>query len=160
MIGTYIKNSGMSRTFVKNGKSRGNYIKETKWDADYDGDNANIDVYTNDNGKEENYDIKLNNNDLEEILKTPSTKGLIHQRLLTDFNPKSKKKMLSIEYPNEKTETTNEVNIKSLLNTITSSDNLIPLARGLKKKTLKKTFKKKCRSRNGKYKKCTYKKKI
>ena len=94
MIGTYIKNSGMSRTFVKNGKSRRNYIKETKWDADYDGDNANINVYTNDDGKEENYDIKLDNNDLEEILKTPSTKGLIHQRLLTDFNPKSKKKML------------------------------------------------------------------
>jgi hypothetical protein len=100
------------------------------------------------------YDIVLDNNDLEEILKTPATKGLIHKRLLTDFNPKSmEKNLLSIEFPNNSTET----NMNTIIPT---ANNLLPIARGYKKKSHKKKSYKKCRMKNGKFKKCTYKKKI
>lgn len=165
MAKTYVKNIGMTRTFIN-----GN-INEVDWEADYNGKNANINVYKNNNGVVETNYIKLNNNDLANILNTPSTKGLIHKRLITDFKPSSKKKrLLSIDFSNEInplsfSSNSNPLSIKKIMDKKTTSNNLTSSSKHFaKSSSIKKSSSstksfRKCRKKNGKFKKCTYRKK-
>ena len=57
MLNTYIKNRGTTKTIVHNNNS--NHINQMNWDADYDGDVANISVNTNTDGIREHFDIML-----------------------------------------------------------------------------------------------------
>jgi hypothetical protein len=45
----------------------GNKINEIDWDADYDGDNANIQLSTNTDGKKKQFKIELDSNDLANL---------------------------------------------------------------------------------------------
>jgi hypothetical protein len=88
MLNTYIKNRGYTKTIIRNNSSRKkglNAVNELKWDADYDGDVANINLTSNTNGHKKHFDITLDNNDLENILSIPSVNMPIHERLQTDF---------------------------------------------------------------------------
>ena len=84
MLNTYIKNRGITKTLIHN--NRHNHVNEIAWDADYDGNIANITLDTDTNGKHKHYDIKLDNQDLANILNIQSVNMPIHKRLQMDFN--------------------------------------------------------------------------
>jgi hypothetical protein len=84
MLDTYIKNRGVSKTIIHNNNH--NESSEVNWDADYDGDSANISLDMKDNGLSKHYDIKLTNEDLASILNVPSVDTPLNKRLLNDFN--------------------------------------------------------------------------
>ena len=60
MLNTFIKNRGTTKTIIHDNNH--NRISEMNWDADYDGDVANISIDTESNGRTKHFDIKLDNN--------------------------------------------------------------------------------------------------
>jgi hypothetical protein len=87
MLNTYIKNKGITQTILHNNNR--NHINQINWEADYDGDMANIYVDTNKDGKRKHFDISLNNEDLANLLNIESVDMPIEQRLQYDFNDQS-----------------------------------------------------------------------
>jgi len=83
MLNTYIKNRGLTQTIIH--KNNQNQFNEINWDAIYDGNNANISVNLNKNGKQNNFNISLDNQDLANILNVPSINMPLHKRLQMDF---------------------------------------------------------------------------
>lgn len=83
MLNTYIKNRGITKTIINNNNH--NHVNQINWDADYDGDIANISLNTISDGKHNHFDISLNNDDLASILNIPSVNTPIHERLKIDF---------------------------------------------------------------------------
>jgi hypothetical protein len=84
MLNTYIKNRGSTKTIVHTNNK--NKVNEISWDADYDGENANISIDLNDNGNQtKHYDIQLDNKNLAEILNIPSVNIPLEKRLMLDF---------------------------------------------------------------------------
>jgi len=91
MLNTYIKNRGFSKTIVHDSsnpykQNEINAVNELNWDADYDGDIANISLTSNTNGDKKHFNISLDKNDLENILNVPSVEMPIHKRLKMDFS--------------------------------------------------------------------------
>jgi hypothetical protein len=84
MLNTYIKNRGTTKTIIYDNNR--NHINEINWDANYDGDVANISIDTERNGKSKHYDIKLDNNDLANLLNIHSVNMPIDKRLKIDFD--------------------------------------------------------------------------
>ena len=66
MLNTYIKNRGMTQTIIHNNNQ--NHFNEIDWDADYDGNNANISVTATTDGNKQHFDVKLDNEDLANLL--------------------------------------------------------------------------------------------
>ena len=66
MLNTFIKNTGTTKTIIHNNNK--NNVNEIKWDADYDGSEANISLKLTNNGEREKYHFSLDNNDLANIL--------------------------------------------------------------------------------------------
>lgn len=91
MLDTYIKNRGSTKTIIHDNNK--NNVNEINWDADYDGNVANISLDLTNNGKSGHYDIKLNNNDLAKMLNIDSINLPIDKRLKKDF----KKKQINLE---------------------------------------------------------------
>lgn len=83
MLDTYIKNRGMTKTIIHNNNR--NTINETNWDADYDGDVANVSLDLTKNGRNKHLDFKFTNDDLANLLTIPSVKQPIHKRIKMDF---------------------------------------------------------------------------
>jgi len=83
MLDTYIKNRGMTKTIVHNNNQ--NTINETNWDADYDGNIANVSLDLTNNGRNKHLDFKFTNNDLANLLTIPSVRQPIHKRIKMDF---------------------------------------------------------------------------
>jgi hypothetical protein len=103
MLNTYIKNKGITQTILHNNNR--NHINEINWEADYDGDLANIYVDTNKDGKRKHFDISLNNEDLANILNIESVNMPIEQRLQYDFNDQNYvKEPFYIELPEPESE--------------------------------------------------------
>jgi len=108
MLNTFIKNRGSTKTIIHNSNSSNNShndlnaVNEIKWDADYDGDVANISVISDTNGKKKHFNITLDNNDLEHILNIPSVDMPIHKRLKMDFSKRLEPTMYKIELPLDK----------------------------------------------------------
>jgi len=104
MLNTYIKNRGITKTIIHNNNH--NEVNELNWDADYDGKTANISIDTNTNGLPKHVDIKLDNNDLANILNIQSINKPIHQRLKYDLydNTCDNDDLYYIELPTPKLE--------------------------------------------------------
>ena len=85
MLNTYIKNKGITQTIIHNSNNNQNEFNEINWDADYDGNTANISVTTDTNGLRKHYDATLDNIDLEKLLNIPSVDMPLHKRLANDF---------------------------------------------------------------------------
>ena len=83
MLDTYIKNRGTTKTLIYNNNH--NSVNEIHWDADYDGNTANISLDLQNNGNQTHYDIMLDNEDLANILNVPSIQSPLEKRLQTDF---------------------------------------------------------------------------
>jgi hypothetical protein len=62
-----------------------NHVNVINWDADYDGDIANISVNSNIDGKRKHYGLSLDNQDLANLLTIPSVNTPIDKRLKMDF---------------------------------------------------------------------------
>jgi hypothetical protein len=83
MLNTYIKNRGVTQTLIHNNNQ--NQMSEVEWDADYDGNTANILVNTDTNGIKQQYAFTLDENDLDNLLSIPSVQEPLHKRLVDDF---------------------------------------------------------------------------
>jgi hypothetical protein len=83
MLDTYIKHKGIAKTIIHNNNQ--NNVNEVMWDADYDGNIANISLDIADNGENNHISFKLNNDDLASILNIPSMNNTNDKRLKRDF---------------------------------------------------------------------------
>ena len=78
-----MQNYGFAKTIInKNNKKTKN---EIMWNSDYNGNIANIEVNMNDNGNKETVKMKLDNNDILNILGINPIDIPLEQRLQTDF---------------------------------------------------------------------------
>ena len=85
MLNTYIKNKGITQTIIHNSNNNQNEFNEINWDADYDGNTANISITSDTNGLRQHYDAILDNIDLDKLLNIPSVDMPLHKRLANDF---------------------------------------------------------------------------
>jgi len=103
MLNTYIKNRGTTKTIIHDNNH--NHINQINWDADYDGDIANLSINTNSDGKREHFDFSFDNQDLANMLNIQSVNMPIDKRLKMDFQePYYKSEPLYIELPTPKYE--------------------------------------------------------
>lgn len=103
MLNTYIKNQGITKTIIHDNNH--NHINQVKWNADYNGDIANLSVDTNTDGKRKHFDFSLDNQDLANILNIQSVNMPIDKRLKMDFQePYYNTESLYIELPTPKIE--------------------------------------------------------
>ena len=88
MDNTLVLNSGSTQSvLIKNGTAKTNGVK---WNANYNGDIANVDLKLNDNGREKQFKVEMTNDELENLadmlaIPRPVDKP-IHNRLLDDFD--------------------------------------------------------------------------
>jgi len=94
MLDTFIKNKGITKTITHNNNK--NYYNEVQWDADYDGENANLSLDIDENGNKEHLQMKVNNEQLIELLNIPSENVTLDKRLYNDFLSKRPKKEYKI----------------------------------------------------------------
>ena len=80
----YIKNEGSTKSLVRNNRKK--HIEELKWNANYDGNKANIRIKTNNDGEKHRYKYTLDNNDLVEMLNMNGHNMPLHERLQKDFS--------------------------------------------------------------------------
>lgn len=85
MLNTYIKNQGITKTIIH--ENNKNHVNLINWDADYDGNIANISINTNTDGTSDNYKFSLDNFDLANMLNVQSVNMPIDERLQMDFEP-------------------------------------------------------------------------
>ena len=82
-MNSYVKNYGFTKTLIQdNGHNINN---EIKWQGDYNGKIANIDVDINENGNRELVSMQLNNNDLKQIFGFQPVEMSLEKRLKNDF---------------------------------------------------------------------------
>ena len=95
-MSSYIQNYGFTKTLIKdNNHTLQNKI--IKWNGDYDGNIANINIGINNNNKEKFVNIQLTNDELMDIFKIQPVEIPLEKRLSNKFlgelmKPKSIKK--------------------------------------------------------------------
>lgn len=82
-MSSYIQNYGFTKTLIQDNQH--NLHNEIKWQGDYDGRIANIDVDINNNGNREFVSMQLNNNDLRQIFGIQPVEVPLEKRLMNDF---------------------------------------------------------------------------
>ncbi len=80
---TYIKSQGISQTVIQ--KPGVNNVNQINWDADYNGQVANLNLDVNTNGKKDNFTLQLSKGDLENLLNIPSIEKPLENRIEDDF---------------------------------------------------------------------------
>jgi hypothetical protein len=75
----FVENYGFTKTNTNQGSN------EVEWKSNYDGNKANIEITTNDNGFSEKFSTELTNDDLMEILGVQSINMPLEERLKNDF---------------------------------------------------------------------------
>ena len=83
MSKSYIKNKGVTRLLIKNNNKKD--VTGIKWNINYDGNIADVDIDLKDNNKSKHYRYKLDNNDLERLLNIPPEHKPLEDRLRNDF---------------------------------------------------------------------------
>lgn len=82
-MSTIFKNYGFTQTLIQDKNNKINNV--VQWKGDYDGKIANIDIDINDNGRNEFVSMKLDNNDLKNLLNVHSVDDTLENRLIKDF---------------------------------------------------------------------------
>lgn len=114
MLDTFIKSKGMAKTIIHNNNK--NYYDEVNWDADYDGQKANISLDINENGIKEHVKMEMDNDELTELLNIPSENKMLDKRLYNDFlsnRPKMNYKLLEI--PKDSSKKKKKVHFNNLM---------------------------------------------
>ena len=83
MSDVYIRSKGATKTLIRSNNIE--KIKQFDWDADYNGERANISLDMSEKGEHDHYKIQLSNDDLKKLFIVPSVNQPIHQRLQNDF---------------------------------------------------------------------------
>ena len=83
-MSSYIQNYGFTKTLIKD-NNRTLQNKMIKWNGDYDGDIANINIGINNNNKEKFVNIQLTNDELMDIFKIQPVDIPLEQRLIKQF---------------------------------------------------------------------------
>jgi hypothetical protein len=81
---SYIQNYGFTKTLFQDDDNN-EYNNMVKWEGEYDGKLANIDVDINDNGKRQLVSMQLNNNDIRNMFGIQPVEGSLEKRLTKDF---------------------------------------------------------------------------
>ena len=84
MLNTYIKNKGNTQTITSINNI--DNIEELGWNSNYDGNIATIDIDSNINGEKNKINLKLDNDDLANLLNIDSINTPIDKRIQFDFN--------------------------------------------------------------------------
>ena len=96
MSDTYIKNKGVTETIIRtNNRDR---VSQIQWEADYDGESANIRLDLNDGGQNEHYNVQLTNEDLANMLNIQSDDQSLEDQLM-DFRAPPRDKLTHISSP-------------------------------------------------------------
>jgi hypothetical protein len=80
-----VYSTGFEQSISNDGSKSKPVINEIEWNADYKKNKGTMNVNINKNGKKNKYQVKLNKNDLENLLKMPSVNQSIDKRLKEDF---------------------------------------------------------------------------
>uniref|UniRef100_A0A6C0CWL4 Uncharacterized protein n=1 Tax=viral metagenome TaxID=1070528 RepID=A0A6C0CWL4_9ZZZZ len=80
-----IYSKGFQQSITNDGLNSKPLINEIQWDTNYKNNQGTMNVNINKNGKKNKYQVKLNKNDLENILKMPVVNQSLDQRLAHDF---------------------------------------------------------------------------
>jgi hypothetical protein len=86
-MSAYISQKGTAETVVidKNNTYKTKNKNSTKWNAEYDGENANILIDTNTNGHKSKYLIQLDSDEIADLFSVPSVNKPLDIRLKEDF---------------------------------------------------------------------------
>lgn len=79
----YIENYGYTNTIINKNNKKSNVSME--WTGNYDGNIADLTVKLNNNGSEKMIDLKLDNEDLINLLNIPSQQVPLHERISHDI---------------------------------------------------------------------------
>jgi hypothetical protein len=82
-MSTYIQNYGITKTFIQENNKKKE--SEIKWNGNYDGNMANIQLNINDNGNKGLINMKLNNEDIINLFTVQSVDKPLFKRLTDDF---------------------------------------------------------------------------
>jgi len=93
----YIKNTGSTQTIIKDSYNRP-VFNNINWEADYNGNIANINVDINDNGDDYQIKAKMDNAVLAELLAIPVVRSDLTKRLHNDF-PVNRRPIQMMEIP-------------------------------------------------------------
>lgn len=94
-MSSYIQNYGFTKTLIQDNEY--NLQNEIKWQGDYDGKIANIDVDINDNGNRELISMQLNNNDIRQLFGIQPIEVPLEKRLMNDFLSHKKRSPITLE---------------------------------------------------------------
>ena len=134
MLNTYIKNRGTTKTIVHDNNN--NHVNLINWDADYDGDIANISVNTNTDGKRNHFKFSLDNHDLANLLNIQSVDKPLDKRLKMDFKePNYTPEPYFIELPTPKLQIEDIVD-RHITPPLSNEELIIPLTIDRKTKDL------------------------
>jgi len=81
-----IYSTGFQQSITNDGSNSKPVINEIEWDTNYKNNKGTMNVNINKNGKKNKYQVKLNKNDLENLLKMPAVNQSLDQRLAHDFS--------------------------------------------------------------------------
>jgi hypothetical protein len=130
MLNTYIKNRGITKTIIHDNNH--NHINMINWDANYDGDVANISFNTNNDGKSKHFDVTLDNEDLANILNIQSVDIPIDKRIQMDFQEPSYRHKLLPRQP----KSVEELLERHISSPVSDEELIIPLTIDRKTKDL------------------------
>ena len=83
-MSSYSQNYGFAKTIILNDKQ--DIHNEIKWQGDYDGNMANINIGMNNNGNSEFVSMKLDNNDLRQLFGIQPVEMSLDKRIMNDFD--------------------------------------------------------------------------
>jgi hypothetical protein len=81
-MSSYIQNYGFTKTLIK---ENNHYNKIVKWNGEYDGKFANINIAINNNNKQKIINIQLTNDEIMDILKIQPVEIPLETRLSQHF---------------------------------------------------------------------------
>ncbi len=80
---SYVQNYGFTKSLINDNKNH--YNKTIKWNGEYDGNSANINIGIRNNNKEKIVNIQLTNDELMDILKIQPVEIPLEKRLSHKF---------------------------------------------------------------------------
>ena len=142
MLNTYIKNQGTTQTIIRDNNH--NHFNQINWDANYDGNIANISFNSNTDGKHNKFNVLLDNEDLANILNIRSVNTPIDKRLKMDFDePSYRPEPYLIELPTPELQPRKPKTIQELIDRRISSplpDEELILPLSISDKSIKKLY--------------------